>query len=682
MSSSGNQKDGLNEVQPGLADGGQRAAGRGRERPFSSPSLRIASLRTRLILAFVGVTVLSISSVAALSYRLIRANLTQQVGANLSKVAASNAQVIGEFMTRSLEVLETLALNQDIQEGLEAASAADTGNPDQIDAFDQEWRVADQAGDDTHPLVAGVLSHPLSKVLLVFREKFPENVEVFLTDQYGAIVAATNRTSDYNQADEGWWQSAYRDGRGGIYIGQPEFDESSKTYAVNIAVPVLGSDDAKIAGVLRTTVSIRALDDLLKMASFGQTGRVDLRVPGGQLITANAAGFTPLDPAEGAGLDNLVGGFGEVTYKGSQYMVSQAPVSAFNLQGGSAVRLQSIAQLDWTAIAYQERSEALRPVNAVVQITLVTTLVALLIVSIFGIFLAQRLAQPIVRLTEAASKVAAGDLTVRATVDSTDEIGLLASAFNAMTAQLHQTLEGLEQSVADRTRALETSTEVSRRLSTILDPSQLVKEVVEQLQAAFNYYHVHIYLFDEKHEFLVMAGGTGEAGRVLLEHGHKLPRRKGLVGRAAETNSVVLVPNVSAEAGWLPNPLLPDTRSELAVPISIGDEFVLGVLDVQQNRVEGLKADDATLVQSIASQAAIALQNARTYSRARREVEREALLSMVGEKIRSTLTVDDALKVAVRELGRATGAPQASVRLTADLAGPGGNGGAGKSKPD
>ncbi len=230
--------------------------------------------------------------------------------------------------------------------------------------------------------------------------------------------------------------------------------------------------------------------------------------------------------------------------------------------------------------------------------------------------------------------------------------------------RLQELNQSLEQRVTERTRALELSTVVSRRLSTILDQSQLISAIVEEIQRAFHYYHVHIYLLEPANQRLLLAGGTGEPAQQMLAIKHALPLGRGLVGRAGQSNTTQLVPNVSLSSEWLPNPLLPETRAEIAVPITLGNR-VLGVLDVQHNVVNGLGIQDSDVLEAIASQAAIALQNAASFQAAQRSAEQEALLNSITQKIQRTTSINTALQVAVRELGHALGAPHAQIRLSA-----------------
>lgn len=220
----------------------------------------------------------------------------------------------------------------------------------------------------------------------------------------------------------------------------------------------------------------------------------------------------------------------------------------------------------------------------------------------------------------------------------------------------------LEIRVAERTKALEISAEISRRLSTILDQEQLVAEVVREVQRAFGYYHTHIYLLDEKKQNLVLAGGTGEAGRMLLTAGHKISTSRGLVGEAAQSRQTVLAPDVRQRPEWVSNRLLPETAAEIAVPILLGHELK-GVLDVQHNVINGLTESDRILLESITNQVAVALENARLYADAQERGQREALVNAIGQKIQRAGSVDAVLQIAIQELGQALDSQTAKIQI-------------------
>jgi nitrate/nitrite-specific signal transduction histidine kinase len=322
----------------------------------------------------------------------------------------------------------------------------------------------------------------------------------------------------------------------------------------------------------------------------------------------------------------------------------------------------SLGDQDFDIVAEQPGSEALSSALNNIYLTAGITLAAMVLAGFLGIMAARQITNPIGELAETAQRISEGDLTSVPTVTSQDEIGSLATAFSDMTTQLRRTLENLEQRVAERTKALATSAEVSRRLATILDPGQLVGEVVNEVRNAFDYYYAQIYLLDEAGENLVIAGGTGEAGASMLASRHMVPKGRGLVGRAADTNTSVLVGDTLNEEGWLPNELLPDTKAEAAIPIAVGEQ-VLGVLDVQHNLVNGLTDEDVILLESLAGQVAISLQNARSYEQSRKQAELEGRVNVISQKIQRTTTIEDTLQTAIRELGMAIGASRVKASL-------------------
>ncbi|HLB49263.1 MAG TPA: GAF domain-containing protein, partial [Anaerolineales bacterium] len=181
----------------------------------------------------------------------------------------------------------------------------------------------------------------------------------------------------------------------------------------------------------------------------------------------------------------------------------------------------------------------------------------------------------------------------------------------------------VEAALAKRATELETVARVSTAASTILNVSELLQAVMDLAKSNFGLYHVQAYLLSEDERELVLTAGAGEVGRQRVAAGHRLPldEVQSFVARAARAREAVIVSDVYETPDFLPNPLLPETRAEMAVPMLAGDR-VLGVFDVQANAVNAFTAEDVRIQTTLAAQVAVAMQNANLFEQTqKREAE-------------------------------------------------------------
>lgn len=189
----------------------------------------------------------------------------------------------------------------------------------------------------------------------------------------------------------------------------------------------------------------------------------------------------------------------------------------------------------------------------------------------------------------------------------------------------------LEERIAERTAALEqlttdlnrrisqlqTGAEVSRIAAMQTDPEQLVTRAVELIRERFDFYYVGLFLLDAANQFAILEHGSGEAGRIMKEQGHRLRVDKtSMVGWACSHKQARIALDVGQEAIRFANPLLPDTHSEMALPLRVG-ERVIGALDVQSTQIAAFDQQDVAVLQGVADLIAIALENARLFEQTR-----------------------------------------------------------------
>ena len=578
-------------------------------------------LRTKLILFFVIVAVFSVGSVAILINIQSRNQIIELVGANQQTLSDRLAFETGRELESQIDTLEAagaqfggVALRQ---------NNSYQGENDQIVnsiiAIDKGWPTA----SDNSPLIHGILNNPTSLELKKLKSNFPKHVEIFLTDKYGALIAATNRTSDYYQADEDWWKFAYSLGRGKAYISQPQLDESSKTYGVQMAIPVVVN--GKVVGILRSTYEVTDLVANLQQGVADEKIEVDLRITEDTLLNGDTIAQKELP-----GLSNVMNSFGQITYKDLPSLVSQQRV----FSSKNTIAEDAVSQLGWSVIVHEDLADALAPVQAQTRTITLTAVVIAILVGLLGLFAAQRLAAPILTLTDVTQRVANGNLSIRAQIATQDEIGALADSFNKMTGQLQDTLGSLERRVAERTADLEYSrlvserraqelqiiSEVSRTISTEQRLEILLPLVSQLVSDRFDFYHVGIFFVDETRQFAVLQAANSEGGRIMLARGHRLEVGYGIVGTVVQTGKPRIALDVGSDATFFDNPDLPETRSEMALPLNFRG-ITIGVLDVQSVKPGAFSEGDTNTLSVLADQVAIAIENARLFGQSRQARE-------------------------------------------------------------
>ncbi|HFQ93979.1 MAG TPA: GAF domain-containing protein, partial [Anaerolineae bacterium] len=179
---------------------------------------------------------------------------------------------------------------------------------------------------------------------------------------------------------------------------------------------------------------------------------------------------------------------------------------------------------------------------------------------------------------------------------------------------LRQAQTTLEERVAERTRNLELAAEIGRRLVQVRDLDVLLAEAVELIRDDFDLYYVQIYLTDRAQRSLILSAGSGAVGRDLVRRGHRLAIEPGSInGMTAAQRQVIVVSDTAVSPLFKSNPYLPDTRSEMSIPLLAGDN-VVGVLNLQNNVPGTLTEQNVPVYVTLAGQLAIAIENARLFS--------------------------------------------------------------------
>lgn len=235
----------------------------------------------------------------------------------------------------------------------------------------------------------------------------------------------------------------------------------------------------------------------------------------------------------------------------------------------------------------------------------------------------------------------------------------------AVAGQVSSTIYNIRVLEESRRIALqfETAAEITRDISSSLDLDELLKKATDLIRSRFEFDHAAVFLKDVSGEFAVIREATGEAGAQMKRSGHKLGvGSKSIVGFVAGNGEVLVVNDTARDATYYANPLLEDIRSEVAIPLKIGDRIV-GVLDVQSKKAYGFSGDNLLILQNLADQLAIAVVNSELFAETQEHLAQHRLLHHITTTAASGTTLDEALQSAVNGLQVTLGGDRVAILL-------------------
>jgi len=489
--------------------------------------------------------------------------------------------------------------------------------------------------------VQGLLLRSFETQQEQLREIIYENAgmlhELTLVNDEGEEIAKVSRFHTFlpqelgSQAESPAFQQAIA---GQFYVAnQSHISPYSTGTAIAMAVPVEGRDRP---GVLMADVSIQGLWDAVAQVEVGETGYAYIvdRATGALIGHSDLSRYLEL---QGQSLTN-------VPLVAQLMAGEQRSWGRYRGLGGEPV-IGAIAELpdsDWSIVVELPTREALAGVRRMLYLLGFLIVAGVAVAAGLGIIVPRRVVQPLHALQQGVREIGSGHLDSVIDIQTGDELEDLAEAFNQMASNLKASREDLEnwgrkleirvdqrtQELAEATNRvrrravqLQISSDVARAITSVRDLDRLLPEIAQLISRQFGWYHVGIFLLDDLGRYAVLHAANSEGGQRMLKNNHRLRvGQTGIVGSVAASGEPRIALDVGDDAVFFDNPELPETRSEMALPLRVGDR-IIGALDVQSTDPAAYDAEDVALLSTLADQVAIAIENARLFARTEAALE-------------------------------------------------------------
>ncbi|NOT05173.1 MAG: GAF domain-containing protein, partial [Anaerolineales bacterium] len=576
------------------------------------------ALRTKIIIAFILVTIIPLIALGFFNTRSSSQSLQNQNKAQLTTLAHVVADTVDGFIINQLDSIRADSKQLALSSYLDLPSRSRANSTEENNA---------------------------RLVLLALTRKDPVFIHsIGILDKNGVNILDT--LDEHNGQNEGTQTYFKRPFQNGLpYASNVVFHDDTDIY---FSSPIF-SQNGTIVGVLRVEYYTTVIQSIVRSIDTGNSGTIILLADSKTYLRVGYTGnrdellksfknFNDLELSvmqleerlPPGSRDIAVEGANDIMVEGIDNLQQQSFFEAFSDSlGSNTINTGAFLKTQpWVAIIRQSTNLYLKPVSEQNRTNILISM-ALIVLSVgAGFFASQILTSPLVSLSKVAEKIATGDLTARANATSEDEIGTLSTSFNRMTEELYQTVNSLELRVVERTTDLEVARQQSEKranelqsigeISKIIASEQklitLLPLITRLVSENFGFYHTGIFLINETKQFAVLQAANSEGGKVMLAREHKLEvGATGIVGYVAKFGTPRIALDVGLDAVYFNNPDLPNTRSEMALPLKVHDETI-GILDVQSERPGAFNDNNVKTLSILADQISIAIENARLFT--------------------------------------------------------------------
>ncbi len=425
-------------------------------------------LATQQSLVFMAIAATAIVAVSGVLIAQIRQSQIQQIGQNFETLAQINSAQARNTLQQQIDQLLSLGSHDRvILDGLAAANAEYPASEEAalqlLREREQQWQTA----PDSSEFVLKYRNNPQTEELNLFRGANLLHNNLLLTDRRGGLVAAQGeRPVQFGYANELWWQEAWNQGRGGVYIGNLTTVPTTGRNAVFIVVGVLNPQTNQIVGVVASTYQMRHIQQDVSDTKSQVAGEVTLLTPDGIVVASTNAETVGQRVWPGLRISSVlfpgppgVGTPGWLLWtdrNDDPAIVAYAPLSP-----ETGLQLDPLRSLGWTVVVSDPQANALFEVTRSTKIAVLVGLLALAIVVMVANVTTRAITHPIEALTTTAIAISSGNLDKRAEPVGPVELVTLAETFNTLTARLRDLINHLQEQVAQRTAQLEKAKEAA-----------------------------------------------------------------------------------------------------------------------------------------------------------------------------------------------------------------------------